>query len=258
MTHTAAPTALDFTTDSGFGHRATLGVIVLETDRTLEPELASIDIDGVNFYHSRIANDATVTHETLTAMKERLPRAAASLPTSFDFDAIGYGCTSAATLIGESGVTEAIRSAHPSVPCTNPITAAVAALAALDVARIAVVTPYTAEVTAPIVDLLEDRAIEVTSVASFLEGDDLVVSRISEASIAEAVRRVGASTDCAVFVSCTSLRTFGSIGGLEADLGKPVLSSNAVFAWHLLRLAGVDDVVPGLGVLFERPLAERE
>ena len=249
-----SPAKLDFTTDDGFGARATLGVIVLETDRTIEAELRSIDLEGVAFHHSRIANDASVTRESLTAMEERLPVAAALLAPGFGFDAIGYGCTSAATLIGDSGVTTAIRTAHPSVPCTNPISAAIAALTALEVGRIAVVTPYRADVTAPIVAHFENHGVTVTSVASFLEEDDLIVARISEASVADAVRQVAATAECdAIFVSCTSLRTFGIIEQLESELARPVVSSNQALAWHLLRLGGVGDAIPELGRLFTCP-----
>ena len=83
---------LGFETDEGYGDRARLGLIVLETDQTLEAEAQAVvhDLDGVTVYHSRIAMEPEVTHETLTAMKTRLPEAAALLPTAFAFDAIGY------------------------------------------------------------------------------------------------------------------------------------------------------------------------
>ena len=57
-------------------------------------------------------------------------------------------------------------------------------------------------------------------------------------------------------MSCTSLRTFGVIASLEAELGRPVVSSNQAFTWHLLRLANIEDRVPSLGTLFEHDLAE--
>ncbi len=41
---------------------------------------------------------------------------------------------------------------------------------------------------------------------------------------------------------------------LEAELGKPVTSSNHAMAWHCLRLAGIDDPQPGLGSPFTLPL----
>ena len=61
---------------------------------------------------------------------------------NFGFDVVGYGCTSGATLIGEEKVDKLIRDIHPEVATTNPITATKAALSALGLKRIALLTPY--------------------------------------------------------------------------------------------------------------------
>lgn len=201
------PITLDFGVDEGFGSRARLGLIVLESDQTIEPETGSINLDGVAIYHSRIANELHVTPATLMAMKARLPAAAALLPTEFEFDAIAYGCTSASTFIGDDAVAEAITASHPNAKTTNPITASIAAFGALGAKRIRIVTPYSAVVTEPVVNKFSDAGFEVVTVGSFLEQSDLVVARISESSVAAAVRQVTAATTCdAVFVSCTSVR----------------------------------------------------
>lgn len=244
---------LPFETDDGFGARARIGLIVLETDQTIEAEARQIDLDGVDFYHSRIPMEIEVTPETLTAMEQRLPVAAGLLPPEFDFDAIGYGCTSAATLIGTDGVTAAIQSAHPGMACSNPIAATIEAFRALGSKRVAIVTPYTADVTEPIVAHFRDAGLDVSAVGSFLEPSDLVVARITESSIAAGVREIAAGGECdAVFVSCTSLRVMGIAPKLEAEIGMPVVSSNIALFWHLLRLAGVNDTLDGFGALGER------
>ncbi len=59
----------------------------------------------------------------------------------------------------------------------------------------------------------------------------------------------------AVFVACTNVRLADQVEALEAELGKPVTSSNHAIAWHCLRLAGVGDPVPGFGRLFRTELA---
>ena len=255
---------LAFGTDDGFGGRARIGLVVLENDQTVEAELRGLWPDGVTAFVTRIPMEDQVTPETLLAMEERIPAAAGLLPSTFGFDAIGYGCTSAATLIGEDGVDAAIRRAHPEVPNTNPMAAAVAAMGALGAARIGVVTPYSAEVTAGIVGHLTRKGLAVAVVGSFLEESDSVVARITEESVAAAVIQLVASDQAragggaggldAVFVSCTSLRALGIVEDLEADLGIPVVSSNLAFGWHLLRLAGVEDAIPGLGRLYRLTL----
>lgn len=247
---------LDFAVDEGFGSRARLGLILLESDQTLEVEARRIDIPGVDFYHARIENEMEVNPATLTAMLDRLPATASLLAGDLGFDAIGYGCTSASTLIGPDAVTTAIQSVHRAMTCTNPISAAVAAFGALDAKRIAVVTPYTADVTGPVIEHLVSAGLHVTAFGSFLESSDLVVGRITHESIAAGVRSVLAEGACdAVFVSCTSLRLIERAAELEDEVSLPVVSSNMALLWHLLRLVGVDDQLPELGTLFTRPLA---
>jgi maleate isomerase len=45
------------------------------------------------------------------------------------------------------------------------------------------------------------------------------------------------------------------VAAIEARAGLPVTSSDHAMAWHCLRLAGVQDTVPDMGRLFERPLS---
>jgi maleate isomerase len=243
--------ALHFETDEGLGPRARIGLIVLETDQTVEHEVREVPRDGVDWFHSRIPMQDTVDGDTLTAMEQDLPAAARLLPAEFEFDAIGYACTSAAALIGDAGVAAAIGRHHPDVPVTTPISAAADALRTLDAARVAVVTPYTEDVTWPIVEYFERAGLEVVSIGSFLEPSDFRVARISEASIAAGVRTVSETEQCdAVFVSCTSLRSLSIIPALEAELGLAVVSSNQALIWKLLRLAGINDVIENSGSLF--------
>ena len=71
MTSAREVQRLDFTTDAGQGPRALLGLIVLETDRTVEAEFRALyrngGLDGVAHHASRIPMEATVTAETLAA-----------------------------------------------------------------------------------------------------------------------------------------------------------------------------------------------
>ncbi|MDE0066735.1 MAG: hypothetical protein OXN44_07670 [Acidimicrobiaceae bacterium] len=245
---------LPFDADEGYGSRARIGLIVLQSDQTIEVEARMLDIDRVEFYHSRIPNDVEVTPETLIDMEQRLPTAAGLLPADFGFEAIGYGCTSAAALIGEAGVTAGIQAAHPGTTCTNPITAAVAAFRSLRAKRIAVLTPYTADVTAPIVDCFAAAGLAVAALGSFLEPSDLIVARISEASICDGVCAVAGEHSDAVFVSCTSLRVLERVAEIEDDVGVPVVSSNMALFWHLLRLSGIEDELDGYGQLFKQQI----
>ncbi|NQU56913.1 MAG: Asp/Glu racemase [Rhodospirillales bacterium] len=243
--------ALAFKTDDGLGARATLGLIVLETDETIEPEFKwMIDLDDVCLYHSRVPSDAEVTPETLARMEAEIPRAVSLLPSNAPLSVIGYACTSGATIIGEDNIARAINSVRPGIATSNPISAAKAALGVLGVKRIGFVTPYVADVSLAMRENLERSGFEISAFSSFEQGEEKIVTRISPASVLEAVLATGAGEDCdGVFVSCTNLRVGGIIEEAEKRLGKPVISSNQALAWHMLRLAGIDDSIVGKGRL---------
>jgi maleate isomerase len=56
----------------------------------------------------------------------------------------------------------------------------------------------------------------------------------------------------ACFISCTAVPSLEIIAGLEAELGKPVITSNLVMGWHALRSLGIEDRHDDLGVFFSR------
>ncbi len=247
---------LKFKTDGGLGSRANIGIIVLGSDQTLELEFRKLlDFKGVALYHARIPNEMEITEGTLAQMEAELPIIASLLPASFNFNVIGYGCTSGSIVIGEDQVTKAIRTAHPGILVTNPLTACKSALSALRLKRIAFLTPYKPAITKAMRDNLVEEGFEIPVTASFYESDDLVVGRITSESILESVKKIGVREDCdGVFVSCTNLRTASVIEPAEEYLGKPVTSSNHALAWHLLRLAGIYDRPSNLGILFQKNL----
>lgn len=244
---------LDFETDAGLGQQARIGLIVLQTDQTIEYEFARLmPHDDTALYHARIPNTMEVSPETLRQMQHDLPATAALLPPSFALDAIGYACTSGATMIGEDKVDQMIRAVHPQAKTSNPITACKAALSALGLNQIALVTPYPPKVTIEMQANLRNAGFDTVAVASFDQSDDFTVARISSASILKAVTTIGARAEVeGVFVSCTSLRALDVIEAAEAQIGKPVIASNQVLAWHLMRLAGLDDQPTNAGQLFK-------
>jgi maleate isomerase len=244
--------------DGGVATRAAIGVIVLATDQTMEHEFRRLlDVPGVAFYESRILNDAAITPRTLAAMEGRLTEATALILPGLPLDVVAFGCTSAAMVIGEEQVFARIREARPEVACTTPITAAFAAFQALGARRLALLTPYRADVNRFIRDYIEARGFRVPVMGSFNEEDDRKAARIDLASIRDAAIDLGRADEVdAVFVSCTSLRLIDAVTAIEAALRKPVTSSNHAMAWHCLRLAGIDDSRAGFGRLFARPLRQ--
>ena len=244
---------LNFDVDGGIAERASIGLIVLASDYTIEHEWQQImsSVPGVALYHNRIWNDDEVTPETLRAMEPRITECARTFTPGTDLDVIAYGCTSASMAIGEEKVFENIRAGKPGAACTTPITAAFAAFNAFGAKRIGVLTPYTAAVNQIVADYMTARGFEVPVFGSFNEGYDSTVAKITPQSIENGVREIlkHAEVDM-VFVSCTSVRLVEACAELEAKLDLPLTSSNHAMAWHALRLAGITDQPDHLGRLF--------
>jgi maleate isomerase len=184
-------------------------------------------------------------------MEEDLPASARLLPPSLDFDVIGYGCTSASTVIGSENVARAIQTVFPNAKVSDPLAAIIAAGHHLGAKRLGFITPYVPEVSGRMRQKLEDAGFEIAAFGSFEEGNDQVVARITEASISEAAENVAAAAPCdAIVISCTNLRCLKIISRIEEKIGVPVISSNQALAWHMLRLANVTDVLPQYGRLY--------
>lgn len=251
---------LPFETDAGSGPRATLGVIVLEADETLEPEFARLlTLDGVALYHNRIPMAPQIRPDTLAQMESEIPDVVAQFPTSAGFDVIGFGCTSASSVIGSDAVARAVQQVIPEAQVTNPLAALIAAGRALGVTRLGFVSPYEPRVSLTMRTRLAEAGFDIVSFGSFGEEDDRVVGRITPDAIRTGVETVVAAapedTPCeAIIIACTNLRALGVIEDLESQMGIPVLSSNQALGWHMLRLAGVTDLVPGAGRLLRTGL----
>ena len=231
---------------------------MLASDFTIEHEWRAIlaAVPGVALYESRLFNDSNITPETLRAMEPLIATAAGLILPGTRLDAISFGCTSASMALGEETVFARIREGGKDSPATTPITAAFAAFRAFGAKRIAVLTPYRAEVNHIVAEYITQRGFEVPVFGSFNEGNDRVVAAITPASVKAGIKRIlaAASAD-AVFVSCTSVRLAESAAEIEAELDIPVTSSNHAMAWHVLRLAGIQDRLPQFGKLFTLPIA---
>jgi maleate isomerase len=243
---------LTFETDAGIGTRANLGVVVLETDETLEAEFARLmPRDGVALYHTRIPMVSEIREDTLAKMEADLPASVRLLPPSLDFDVIGYACTSASSVIGSDRVAAAVQTVCPTTKVTDPLAALIAAGQHLGARKLGFVTPYVADVSARMRHRLQDAGFEISSFGSFEEGSDPVVARITEASITAAAVAVAAQADCdAIVIACTNLRCLSVIPEIEAQTGVPVLSSNQALAWHMQRLANLPATCSDAGQLF--------
>ncbi|MFT4730382.1 MAG: maleate isomerase [Granulosicoccus sp.] len=214
-----------------------VGLVVLQSDETMEHELRHWLADSIRLFHTRIPNEVEISQDSLHRMKAALPAATSLLPSTTDFKVIVYGCTSGTTVIGEQAVADAVRSVFPGVKVTNPLSAIKAQLLAMEAKRIALLTPYVPDVSKALIDELESAGIEVVRGASFHESRDDRVARISPESLQSAIESLGTPRDIdAIVASCTNLRTFDILDDVSTKVGIPVISSNSALVWHIKQL----------------------
>lgn len=228
---------------------ATMGLVVLRVDETVEEDFRRcIPPDAGRLHITRVHSGDDLTPGSIADMETGLTAAAALLPPAARFDVVGYACTSGTALIGPDQVHALITAGTATRAVTDPLTAALSAIRQLGLRRIGIVSPYVASVAAPLREAFVAQGVEVPDTLSFGEEVEARVARIDPTSIVDAARVLaGRSRLDGLFLSCTNLRTFGILADLEAELGLPVLSSNQVLAWHMMRLAGIPTTgcVPG-------------
>ena len=227
---------------------AQVGLIVLQSDETIEPDLHRLLPPDLELLVSRIPSGAEVTPDTLAAMEGYMTASAALFPGGARLSAVGYGCTSGTAQIGAAAVAARIRKGVDAPLVTEPVSALIAACAEMGLRRLALLSPYSAPVSDRLRAVLAEEGIETPTFGSFLIEEEARVVRIAPGSIFDAGQRLVAESSTpvdALFLSCTNLRTLPVIEALEAATGLPVLASNTVLAWHLARLAGTRAQGPG-------------
>jgi len=162
---------------------------------------------------------------------------------------VTYACTSGSFVHGVEGARN-LSSAMAAAGAPAAITTSEGLLMALDalgVSKVAVATPYLAELTTRLSSFLEQGGKSVVSQKGL--GLDRNIWKVPYAATCDLIRKADAPDAEAIFVSCTNLPTYDVIAYMERELGKPVITANQVTAWSALRLLGRDAVGPGQALL---------
>jgi maleate isomerase len=251
----------------GWGFRARLGLLVPHAAIGSESELAAMAPNGVSVHATRVplgvmraggAMDPTIALEPVRAFADPpLVDDAAELLAAAPLQAIGFAFTSSSYVRGAADdevLRQRLEKRTRGIPVAICSASAVLGLRAVGAHRIALVDPpwFSPELTALGVDYFSGQGFEIVHAAP--AGLPSEQRAINPGQLFEWVRQhVPAEAD-AVFISGNGLRAVGVIQALEEDLRVPVLTTNQILLWHLLRLAGTQAPVVGYGRLFDREL----
>lgn len=227
-----------------------VGLIVPSLNTTTEPDLVRQAPADIGFFSTRVYMRLS-TPEDLRGMNAQLDDAA-RLVGSTSPDLVAYACTAGTFLDGGSvlaAITERIAGAA-GCPVVTTSAAMVDALRALDVRRVAVAAPYPHDITQAECGFLLESGFEIPAWKTLGRSGAAIRATRGE-EILDLVREADHPDAEAVFVSCTDLRAFELVGELEALTGKPVLTSNQVTLWAILKALGRRAQRPG-GTLIDR------
>lgn len=229
-----------------------VGLIIPSSNRMVEEEM-------IRFYPKDVVAHVTRLRMTgphkkpLADLLVEIETAAASLVDA-KCNVVTFHCTVTSMSDGPSGeakILNALKTARAPFFATTS-TAVRAALDASGARRVALITPYDLHKTEEEIEFLEDAGYQVV----FAKGYDLPNSDAYCSTPAGAWRErvLEAKRDDvdAYFLSCANIQALGEIDGLEAALGKPVLTSNQVVIWDGLRQIGWTEGIGGPGTLFHR------
>ncbi len=223
--------------------RGVIGVMTPAMNTVVQPELELLRPQGVTNQMQRFRLGGAEISDDLIAEAEKLMDCnPIALAVGLTTDAGPGGVAKLAARCGE--LAEAI-----GIPVFNASGADHAALRALDAKRLAVVTPFNAEIDQIVKANTEEAGFEVVAIMG-TEAPSLPA--ICETSLAE-IRRVFhrlAEADCdAILQVGTALPVVALIEELEQETGKPIVACNAAVYWQTLRAVGIVDKIAGFGRL---------
>jgi maleate isomerase len=238
-----------------YGWRAVIGVIDLATSTTIVHEYYRLVPPGVVPISSRLVlPGGEATEAALLAMTESPALEDAAEQLAWARPAvIAFACTTGSLLKGP-GWDKVLRDrieARTGIPATTTSSAVLAAFEALGVRRLGIATPYLDELNRRERDFFEALGYEVRAIRGLGIRDDRKIGAQSPETAYRLAREVDGPDVDGLFVSCTNFATLPVIAALEADTGKPVVTSNQATIWQSLRQAGVREPIRGAGRLLE-------
>ena len=246
------------------GWRARIAVIIAHSNTTIEPEFNRLAPTGVSIHASRVPIAATSAQGIST--DAHYLDAAAKLLSDINAKAIAYACNGANVVAGqEAELEEAKRiSRIAGTTAVMASTALLEALTALKIRRVAIATPYPADLSASNEAYWKSCGLEILRTGGVnLGGNREPVEPLSSAPISKVglqapeftynlARSVFDEHAEAVIVIGCNLRTIEVAAQFEADFGVPFLSSNLALFWASLQVAGVREPIQGYGRLLQQ------
>ena len=124
-----------------------------------------------------------------------------------------------------------------------------AAFEKLGVNRLVLISPYVRSIHEHEIEFLEEAGFDIVSERNLGCKTSDGYCGVQPAEWIETLSQMKDDRADVYFVSCANIRAIEVLEEMETMLEAPVVTSNQLVIWQALRLAGVDEPIPGLGRL---------
>lgn len=215
-----------------------VGLLVPSVNTVVEPEFWRL-VPGTATVHSARMRNSTCDVEDSRQMLVHAERAADEVGSAL-VDVVAFACTASSFVDGRDGEAALHRliSAAANAPAITTSGAVAEALTSLGSRRVALYTPYPAELNDHEEEFLATHSIETVCAYGLGITEAVEIADVTSNELRDFVDAQPPPGDAdTVFLSCTNLATFEVIRPLQAAYGVPVVSSNsATFAAVARRL----------------------
>jgi maleate isomerase len=235
-------------------NRLRIGLLLPSSNTTQEQEFSRILPDGITLHVARLplrnvgADDTARVVEDVEGESRKLADA--------DVDAIVLAATAPSSRNGIGYDKELIRRIETASgrKATTASTALIQALAELAIQRIVIAAPWSEPVNATTAAFIEASGFKVLARRAMGHVSNLEIGCLAEQTAMEQGLAVDRPDAQAIMLACGNWMTLGIVDRLEAAVGKPVLATNQVSLWAVLRLANYHAPVFGWGRLLRETM----
>lgn len=246
-----------------YGWRAKIALIVAHSNAVVEPEFTRLVPDGVSVHTARVRIGGISVAGNKIA--DQAMREAVKSLSDLNARVFAWPCTAANIAVGSEGDLKQARmiSEMTGVPTVAATAALVEALTALKARRIALATPYSADLNESLAAFWKTTGIEVIKTSGVdLGGERKPMEPLSSKPVSHVglqgphvtynlARAAYDARADAVVISGAGMRTVEAAAPFERDFGIPFVSSSLATLWASLQAANIREPIAGYGRLLQ-------
>lgn len=231
--------------------RARIGVIVPSVNTVVEPWFSAVAPPGVTVHAARMFLDNNLTAESLVRMDHDEGMRAVKQIMSCKPASVAYCCTASSIVQGleYDGRLNHELNHVAGVPAFTATLGIIEALHAVGAKRIAVCSPYTKAIDDAEHAFFTAAGFEILGSAHLGIADAFKLADPTAEDIYALWKKSWHAAADVSLITCLNMNSQDVIERIEAESGKPAITSTQATLWKSLRAAGVTDAVHGYGRL---------